>query len=199
MANERDTAVGIFHTHAAAQRAMRKLRDAGFTDDQIGLVAQDPEKRYGEHQEEGSKAGAGAAAGAATGAGVGALWGLGIVAGALPAIGPVIAGGILASVLASAATAAVAGGLAGALIGLGIPEEEAQYYDQEFQHGRTLVTVLDTTRCEEAQRIMREEAAYDYETRDEVAEPERTRGTAPASLNAPGQRGVYYEDMNVRQ
>lgn len=198
MANKRDTAVGVFYSHAAAQRAMRKLREAGFSDDQIGLVAQDPENRYAGKHEEGNKAGAGAAAGAATGAGVGALWGLGIVAGALPAVGPVIAGGVLASVLASAASAAVAGGLVGALIGLGVPEEEAKYYDQEFQHGRTLVTVRDTARYEEAERIMRDETAYNYTNRDQATESSRTRDTSPAPMNAPGQRGVYYEDMNVR-
>ena len=199
MATKRDTAVGIFHSHAAAQRAIRRLKEVGFTDDQIGLVAHDPERRYGDthstHTEgEGNKAGTGAAAGAATGAGIGAIWGLGILAGARPAIGPVIAGGALASILASAATAAVAGGLVGALIGLGIPEEEAKYYDEEFQHGRTLVTVRDTTRYPEAQRIMREESGYDYESRDRANEPTSTGGAKPVPMNAAGQRTVYYDD-----
>lgn len=196
MATKRDTAVGIFHSHAAAQRAINRLKDAGFKDDQIGLVAHDPENRYtGTHTEgEGNKAGTGVAAGAATGAGIGAVWGLGIIAGALPAIGPVIAGGALASVLASAATAAVAGGVVGGLIGLGVPEEEAKYYDEEFQTGRTLVTVRDTSRYNEAQRIMREENAYDYETRDSATAP-ANRGATPAPMGAPGQRSVYYDDV----
>lgn len=196
MASKRDTAVGVFHSHAAAQRAIRRLKEAGFTDDQIGLVAHDPEKRYGgEHTEgEGNKAGTGAAAGAATGAGIGAVWGLGILAGALPAIGPVVAGGALASVIASAATAAVAGGVVGALIGLGVPEEEAKYYDQEFQHGRTLITVRDTARYADAQRLMREESGYDYESRDRATEPTST-GAKPVPMNAPGQRTVYYDDV----
>jgi uncharacterized protein (TIGR02271 family) len=68
---------------------------------------------------------------------VGALWGLGILAGVLPAIGPAIAGGTLAAILSSAAAGAATAGIAGTLIGLGIPEDEANYYHQEFRAGRT--------------------------------------------------------------
>ncbi len=209
MAATRETTVGVFHSHAAAQRAVRRLREAGFSDEQIGVVAQDPENRYGESgtATEGAHAGTGAAAGAATGAGIGALWGLGIIAGAFPAIGPVIAGGALASVLASAATAAVAGGLVGALVGLGVPEEEARYYDSEFQQGRTLVTVKDSARYDEARQIMRDEAAYDYQSRDQVQPAASTGTRAGASVpgttgTIPGNtggHGVVYDDTTTRR
>ena len=75
MTTQPNTAVGVFRTHAAAQRAVQRLREAGFPEDEVGLVAQDPEKRYhGDaaepHQEtqasQASQAGSGAAAGAAT-------------------------------------------------------------------------------------------------------------------------------------
>lgn len=159
------TVVGVFHNQHEAQEAIRDLRAAGFREDEIGLIAHDEEGgRHETREEHGSKAGEGAAVGAATGAGVGALWAVGIAAGLLPAIGPVVAGGILGSVLASAAGGAVAAGLAGALIGLGIPEEEAKYYENEFRSGRTLVTVKSSTRRDEAWAILQRHGAYDVET-----------------------------------
>jgi len=86
----------------------------------------------------------------------------------LPAIGPVIAGGLFASVLASAAGGAAVAGIVGALVGLGIPEEEAQYYEQEFKAGRTLVTVQANGRYDEAMTILRRHGSY---TRDQAVQP----------------------------
>lgn len=120
--DNRDTVVAVFHPHADAQAAVRELKAACFTEEHIGIAAQDHDGVYQAHGE-GNKAGAGAALGATTGLGAGALWGLGIVAGMLPAIGSVIAGGVI-----------------GALLGLGVPEEEANYYRGEMERGRTLVT-----------------------------------------------------------
>jgi uncharacterized protein (TIGR02271 family) len=104
----------------------------------------------------------GAVAGVVTGASVGGLWALGIAAGVLPAIGPVIAGGTLAAILASAAGGAAAGGLVGSLIGLGIPEEEAEYYHGELHQGRTIVTVKSEGRYSEAHAILHRFGASDY-------------------------------------
>lgn len=165
MAN-RNTVVAVYHSHADAQAAIRDLKAAGFTEDQIGIAAQDREGAFQE-QTEGNKAGTGAAVGATAGLGAGALWGLGIVAGVLPAIGPVIAGGALAAIAASAAGTAAAGGVVGALIGLGIPEEEAEYYHGEFERGRTIVTVKATgADADKARRIMDAANAYDYDRRE---------------------------------
>lgn len=132
--------VGVFEDRAAAQQAVRELRHAGFTEEQIGVVARDSAGGI-ENEVDGGNATAGAVAGAATGAGIGGLWALGIAAGVLPAIGPVIAGGIFASLLASAATGAAAGGVIGALMGAGVPDDEAEEYESQFEAGRTLVTV----------------------------------------------------------
>src|SRR5688572_31995174 len=136
-ATQRTTAVGVFSTHSDAQRAVNELRQAGFTETDIGVASRSGETVTGATAtgDKAAKAGAGAAAGAATGAGVGALWGIGIAAGLLPAIGPVIAGGTLAAIIASAATGAAAAGIAGALVGLGIPSDEAAHYESEFQAG----------------------------------------------------------------
>jgi len=164
----RNVAVGVFYSQAEAQRAVSELKSMGFTEEEIGVVAHQP-KGEDPHQithgaadnRKDTKAAEGATAGAMAGAGVGALWALGIAAGILPAIGPVVAGGILSSILLSAAGGAVAAGLAGALIGLGIPEEEAQYYEQEFKAGRTIVTVRANGRYDEAVRIMQRHNGFD--------------------------------------
>jgi uncharacterized protein (TIGR02271 family) len=169
MHTNRSTVVGVFHSPSEAQKAIRELKAAGFTDSEIGVASHDKEGAYGGHgvtEGEGNKSGTGAAVGATAGLGAGALWGLGIVAGVLPAIGPVIAGGALAAIAASAAGTAVAGGILGALVGLGIPEEEAKYYESEFQRGRTVVTVKATgDRYTKAHQILDRYNAYDYDRR----------------------------------
>jgi hypothetical protein len=163
---DRGTVVAAFHSQREAQQAVRNLKEAGFSDNHIGMIAPDREGTYTE-QAEGSKAGEGAAAGAAGGLGIGALWGLGIVGGVLPAIGPAIAGGALAAILSSAAGAAVAGGIVGALVGMGIPEEEAEYYHGEVERGRTLVTVKASgADADNAARIMDEMNTYDFARRE---------------------------------
>jgi hypothetical protein len=152
--------VGVFDTHDQAQAAVRDLRDARFSEDQIGVAVRDTTRTGETAASDETKAPEGAGAGVAAGAGVGALWALGISAGMLPAIGPVIAGGLLASVLASAAGGAVVGGLAGALVGLGIPESEATRYEEDFKSGRTIVTVRDELRHMEAALILERHGAH---------------------------------------
>jgi uncharacterized protein (TIGR02271 family) len=168
MATQHGTVVGVFNDHDDARRAIRALKDAGFTEDQIGVASSNREglrATDGDDAGDESYAGEGAAAGLATGAGLGALWGLGILAGALPAIGPAIAGGTLAALLSSAAVGAAAAGLAGTLIGMGIPKDEAEFYESEMQAGRTIVTVHAGTRRDEAMAIMRRFSGYDMSNR----------------------------------
>ncbi len=160
---DKSLVIGAFRTSGHARAALESLREAGFSSSDVGVLSHDKEgdadiKSLKEMS--GNKAGAGAAAGAAVGAGGGALWALGIAAGILPAIGPVIAGGILAAVAASAATGAAAGGVVGALTGLGVSDEDAAYYDEEFRKGRTVVIVKAGNRTDEAFEIMRRHEAH---------------------------------------
>jgi hypothetical protein len=181
MSTHRPTVVGVFESRREAQAAVEELKRAGFRDEQIGVASRDEEHAETQREpghEEGSYAGEGAVSGAIAGAGVGGLWALGIAAGFLPAIGPIIAGGILASVLASAAAGAAVGGVAGALIGLGIPEDEAEYYETEFKTGRILVTVKADGRTAEATEILRRFGAYDAANRFAIAAHERHSGLA---------------------
>src|SRR5829696_1169860 len=151
-----DTVVGLFRDSARAERAVRDLKDAGFTDNEIGVLMRDPAEQRKFAEDTGTKAGEGAAAGAATGGLLGGVFGLlaGVGALVIPGIGPIVAGGVLASTLAGAGIGAAAGGLAGALIGMGIPEEEAQYYERGFREGGILVTVDAGARKAEARGIL---------------------------------------------
>ena len=47
-------------------------------------------------------------------------------------------------------------GLVGALVGAGVPEHEAKYYHEEFEAGRTIVTVTANGRADEATAILRQ-------------------------------------------
>ena len=151
-----DTVVGLFRDHAEAARAIRDLKGAGFTDSEIGVLMQDSAQARQFTQDTGTKAGEAAATGAATGGLLGGLFGLlaGVGALVIPGIGPIIAGGAIASTLAGAGIGAAAGGLIGALLGMGIPEEEARYYERGFREGGILVTVDAAARKAEARRIL---------------------------------------------
>jgi uncharacterized protein (TIGR02271 family) len=162
------TVVGVFRDRDEARKATRALKDAVFTESQIGVAGGRYSDEGDEDQEGETYAGEGAATGVATGAGLGALWGLGILAGVLPAIGPAIAGGTLAAILSSAAAGAAAAGLAGALIGMGLSKEEAEYYESELHAGRPIVTVEAGARRDEAVRIMHEYGGYDMSSRTEA-------------------------------
>ena len=110
---------------------------------------------------------------------------------ALPPILPaVLVSSWLVSVLASAVSGAVIAGIAGALIGLGIPEEEATYYEGEFKSGRTLVTVQAPGRYEEVRDILRRYGAYDHANREVDRESVVNR-----NLNVP----VAREDVIERR
>lgn len=161
--SQQKMAVGLFDSRDKAESAISALYADGFESRQIGIAARQvgewrdfPESASSmvvtENTEE--QVVAGAATGAAAGAGIGGLWALGIAAGMLPAVGPIVAGGLLASLLASAAAGAAAGGVVGGLIGLGVPEEEAHYYDTQLSAGRTLVTVNAGPRYDEAMQIL---------------------------------------------
>ncbi len=93
------------------------------------------------------------ATGAVTGGIVGGV--IGVVAGLLlPFIGPAIAGGALIAALGGAALGAIAGGFMGAFVSMGVPEEQARQYEQEFKAGRTIVTVKTDDRQQDALNIL---------------------------------------------
>jgi uncharacterized protein (TIGR02271 family) len=155
-ARRSETVVGLFGDTPPAERAIRDLKATGFSDSQIGVLMQDRAEERRLATDTGTKAGEGAVAGAVGGGMVGGVVGLlaGVGALAIPGIGPIIAGGALASTLAGAGIGAAAGGLIGALIGMGIPEEDARYYETGLREGGILVTVNAGAAAAEARRIL---------------------------------------------
>ena len=173
---ERSTVVGVFTGRLQAEQAINELRRAGFSDDQIGFILRGNPVGESTEGETGSDPGAGAAAGAVSGGVIGGV--LGAAAALLiPGFGPAIAGGILAATLGGAAIGAAAGGIIGALTGLGVPEEEARYYQGEFEAGRTIVTVKAANRYQEALDILRSNGAYDATTRPRMRDPSVQTGS----------------------
>jgi hypothetical protein len=164
---ERSTVVGVFEDRVLAEQALDDLHRAGFKDHDIGFVVRNLTTNEVDSETIQRETAAGAATGAVSGGVVGGL--LGAAAALLiPGLGPALAGGILAVTLGGAALGAVAGSFAGALTGFGIPEEEAVYYQNELEMGRTIVTVNAPERYQEALDILRRFGAYDAGTRNAV-------------------------------
>ena len=161
--------VGVFEERRQADRAIADLRSAGFSDDQIGIVMRSGENEFtvgGDRpSNESSQVSEGATSGALAGLGLGALAGMGVLAGMIPVVGPAIAGGTLGVILSNAAAGAGIAGLVGALVGAGIPEEEAHYYQEEFEAGRAIVTVQAGDRTGEAEAILSRDGAYNVNSR----------------------------------
>jgi hypothetical protein len=143
--------IATFADRRQADRFVEKLTQAGFRNDEIGVMALHEEST-------GTKVEEGAAAGAVTGGALGAFTGA-VATGLIPGVGPIVATGLLAGVLGGAAAGATAGGALGALIGLGIPEDEARRHEEEFLAGRTLVVVQALGRGTEALAILQREQA----------------------------------------
>jgi len=140
------TVVGTFDGPQDAERALNGLKDAGFTPEQVSVIAKDTRDTQAmvEHTGMGGEAVAtGAVVGGITGGLIG--WLVGVSALVIPGIGPIVGAGILASTLVGAGVGAVAGGLVGALVEAGVPEEHARGYEASVKEGRILLLVQAPT------------------------------------------------------
>ncbi|MBC8077905.1 MAG: YsnF/AvaK domain-containing protein [Chloroflexales bacterium] len=147
------TVVGLFDDFSDAQQVVQDLTNAGFSRNDISLVANDARGEYanlgsrsvGDKMDKttGEQAGSGAIAGSGVGAALGLLVGLGALA--IPGIGPVLAAGPIAAAIGSTALGAgigaAAGGLLGPLVDAGVPRPEAEIYSEGVRRGGTLVSV----------------------------------------------------------
>jgi len=135
--------VAVLRDRAAVADALRLLRDAGFTEGEVSVLARDdasPESASPEDAFEASQeAGKGVAKGAALGTAAGGIAGMvgGLIAFAIPGIGPGLGAGIMAVGLASGA---VAGATAGAMWG-GMEKVWDMQYRDEVVGGAVLVGV----------------------------------------------------------
>ncbi len=159
------TVIGVFTETRAAERAVKALREKGFDESEISIVARDEGKTVKRDMEVGGELGGaeniadGTAWGGALGGVAGLLAGVGALA--IPGIGPIVAAGPLAGALSGAVT----GGVAGGLIDLGIPEERGRKYEQDLKSGGILA-VIETSndKSDDASEILRNNGAKDVET-----------------------------------
>ncbi len=160
---QKPVAVGVFLEEAQARQAIEELRRAGFSDDEMGFLAR--ARAVGTEDQRAANAAGGMVGGGLVGGVVGAA-----AAILIPGFGPAIAGGILVAALGGAALGAAAGGLIGSLMGMGVPEKDAHFYQNELEAGRTIVTVTtsDDTGHDEALQIMRNNGAYDAATHEGI-------------------------------
>ena len=160
------TVIGVFRDIATAEEAVKTLRNKGFRDNEISIVARDEQGGQGQQQNDmevgGEMATDSIADGTTWGGALGGVAGLlaGVGALAIPGIGPIVAAGPLAGVLSGAVT----GGVAGGLIDLGIPEERGRQYEENLKQGGVLA-VIETSedKSSEASSILRQNGATDVE------------------------------------
>lgn len=152
---------GLFPDRNSAERAIVDLKDSGFDPSRIGIVMRDKSEAQAVADEHGAAARSteGAVAGGIIGGSLGAIL-VAVGALAIPGVGPFISGGVLASLVGG-----TAGWLVGGLAGLGIPKDEAEYYESQVEQGRALVTVDAQGRDDEARAIMLRNGAEDFQNR----------------------------------
>ncbi len=187
------TIAHLYDTYDTAQRVVNELESAGFSHDNVSIVANQTSTASGTSATTGTMMGgastpvtgssttgmsgtttpvADPATGAGTGASIGTIigGGAGLLAGigalAIPGVGPVIAAGWLVATLTGAGAGAAAGGLLGTLTGAGVSEDNAHVYAEGVRRGSTLVTVrADEAKAGEAESIMNRYSPVDIAQR----------------------------------
>ena len=207
MVTSHRTCVGVFRDRAHADAAVDELRRLGLNREAISVVARgregvdrfsgwdDDERAEGRGRDD-VTAGEGAAIGGLTGLLIGA--GLMLI----PGVGPIFAVGPLAAGLAGAVTGAVAGavtgGIAAGLIDLGVPEEEARYYESRVGEGAYLVTVDCAGRDAEVREILRRHGADDIHGGRGATEA-TAMGAAATPAATQHERRADREDVYVER
>jgi len=159
------TIVGLFPSHAEAERVVLELQKEGFDMQKLSIIGKDYQTT--EHVRGfltwKDTAIAGATGGGYWGSFVGGLFGILAGAGVLfiPGMAPIVIAGPIAGVLAGwlegtlvgGTGAAAVGGLVGALGGLGIPKHEVLKYETKIQAGEFMILVTgsdeDVTQAEQ--------------------------------------------------
>ena len=182
------TVIGLFDSLSEAQGVARDLIAAGFSRDDIGLIASDATGEWSRYKASTLEGAAPTSeelgTGVSTGTVVGGLGGLlvGLTEFAIPGIGWVAAAGTLATALVGAGVGAAVGGLHTAIDKLGVPKEQTGYYAEAVRRGGTLVSVrVLEEQVDEAMEIMKRHHAVDI---DERAAEWRASGWTPYNETA---------------
>lgn len=133
----------IARSEEQAAGIVNRLKEAGFSSDDVSLLLPDRTGPRDFAHEQHTKAPEGATTGVVAGgviAGViGWLAGIGTIT--IPGIGALVAAGPVMAALTSAAAGGAIGGMAGALVGFGFPEYEAKQYEGKVKNGNILISV----------------------------------------------------------
>ncbi|MBI2216704.1 MAG: hypothetical protein HYU51_05345 [Candidatus Rokubacteria bacterium] len=160
------TTVGIFVTRAAAEHAVARALENGFSQHRItmlspgtaGTAESSMPRTHGEQPGVGKAVGfvVGAAVGMATGFPLGAAMTTLLV----PSVGPVIAWGLLGAAVLGVGGAAVGGAIETALTE-GVPKDEVFVYEDALRQGRTVVAALaeDGAQADAAKAVFNEAGA----------------------------------------
>jgi uncharacterized membrane protein len=152
------TVVAYYNSRNDAEQSVRALREKGFGDNEISILAREEQNQDTEMSYEDQNL----TDGTMTGGALGGLAGLAMGAGALliPGFGPILAAGPLAGVL----TGALTGGVAGGLLDYGLPEESSQRYEQHLEQGKVLAVIkTDEDKAREAMKVMDRTGGRDIE------------------------------------
>jgi hypothetical protein len=159
----------MFDTREHALAAVHDLEAAGFSHDDLGVVASNADNtgvtdaRTEHHGSSGT--GIGATLGTLVGGGAGLAAALGAIA--IPGIGPLVAAGALVATITGAGAGALAGGLLGGLTSLGVSEAEAPAYAEGIRRGGNLVTVqADASRAAEVEALLSRHNPVDMASRE---------------------------------
>lgn len=139
------TVVGLFDDFAQAKTVAVELERAGVSHDDISVLANNETAAHGPNDivDAPSTTGHAMAKDATVGAEIGGV--LGLLAGLsifiIPGLGFIAGAGWLAGMLTGAGIGAVTGGLVGALTHVGVPHEDAAYFNEGVRRGGTLVAV----------------------------------------------------------
>ncbi len=169
-ASKKQMVSALFTNRADAQAAHEWVINQGYGASEISVLMSDSTREHfaataprapisaNTHAAEGM--GIGGAIGTAVGATLAAVAAIGTTL-ALPGLGLLVAGPIAAA-LAGGGAGAFTGGLIGGLVGLGIPEQNAEAYQQALRDGGVVLGVVphadDATRIEEHFRKLNGEA-----------------------------------------
>ena len=161
----------IANTQSQAEGIVARLKDAGFSNNDIAALFPDKRGTADFAHEQATKAPEGATTGAGTGAVLGGVlgWMVGIGALAILGLGPFIAAGPIMAALSGAAVGGTVGGLTGALIGLGMPEYEAKRYEGKIRDGNILISVHteNSAEIDRAKKIFESAGASDISYTEE--------------------------------
>jgi len=177
----------ITTSESQASVIVDRLKDAGFSNNDISVLFPDKTGTRDFAVEKGTKAPEGAATGAGGGAVLGGAlgWLAGIGALAIPGVGPFVAAGPIVAALSGAAVGGAVGGIAGALVGMGIPEFEAKRYEGKVKQGGVLISVHTDDRDEvkRAKEIFEQSNAEDISVTGEANVPKSQEASSSTRTN----------------